>query len=89
MSEKKLTLEDLKLESFLTELDETKLKKVQGGYGYGDDHPADGATKDCGNEYTVGCPYNPGGYPVGPSEETKNQACVLDTAQDCTGAQGC
>lgn len=30
---KKLTLEDLKLESFLTEIDDAKLVKVQGGNG--------------------------------------------------------
>jgi hypothetical protein len=33
MKKKKLTLEDLKLESFLTELDDSKLIKVQGGMG--------------------------------------------------------
>lgn len=33
MEKKKLTLEDLKLESFLTEIDNSKLIKVQGGNG--------------------------------------------------------
>lgn len=33
MGKNKLTLEDLKLESFLTELDNSKLIKVQGGNG--------------------------------------------------------
>ena len=38
MENKKLTLEDLKLESFLTEIDNSKLVKVQGGNGaYGGD----------------------------------------------------
>jgi hypothetical protein len=46
MSTKKLTLEDLKLESFLTEIDETKLVKMQGGNGgYGDTDGGDA----CGN----------------------------------------
>ena len=86
MMKKKLTLEDLKLESFLTELDDTKLKKVQGG-----NSPYDGyETKDCGNDKTdVDGSYNPGGYPEGNSPETKLQDCKYDTAQDCTGAQGC
>lgn len=37
MENKKITLEDLKLESFLTEIDNSKLIKIQGGNGeYGD-----------------------------------------------------
>lgn len=33
MEKKKITLEDLKLESFLTEIDNSNLVKVQGGNG--------------------------------------------------------
>lgn len=51
MEKKKLTLEDLKLESFLTELNDARLVKVQGGNGaYGDSD--DCTTDDPDNETT-------------------------------------
>lgn len=49
MEKKKLTLEDLKLESFLTELDDSKSVKVQGGMGgYGSDQESDDRDNDEG-----------------------------------------
>lgn len=50
MENKKIKLEDLKLESFLTEINNSKLVKVQGGNGaYGDSEGG------CDTE-TVACP---------------------------------
>lgn len=51
MENKKLTLEDLKLESFLTEIDNSKLIKVQGGNGaYGSDVTEDSCVDSCETE---------------------------------------
>ncbi len=74
MSKKKLTLEDLKLESFLTELDDAKLVKVQGGHGYDDggdkpDKPDDGP------------------YPDKPDKDTKHEACYETELQNCWDTQ--
>lgn len=61
MEKKKLTLEDLKLESFLTELDDSRLVKVQGGLGGYDGSETECGTVDIDTEPadTVGtCPYS-------------------------------
>lgn len=70
MEKKKLSLEDLKLESFLTEIDNSKLIKVQGGNG-----AYSGDTEDCSEgEYCGTTPET--------DEDTGPVACP-DT-QDCT-----
>lgn len=63
MEKKKLTLEDLKLESFLTELNDARLVKVQGGAGaYGetdgcdDETTTDDTIPDTATEVGGGCP---------------------------------
>ena len=73
MENKKLTLEDLKLESFLTEIDNSKLVKVQGGNGAYNDASENG---DCptGEDYCD----TPGGSDYCPSEADPN--CKSDVA---------
>lgn len=77
----KLTLEDLKLESFLTEIDNSKLVKVQGGNGaygdYSEDGDCDTGEQNCdttgGSDY---CPTQDG------------DACQTLNSQDCDGGSG-
>lgn len=54
MTKKKFTLEDLKLESFLTEMDDTKLMKLQGGGGI--IQPTNTSLVETGNCPTCDCP---------------------------------
>ena len=54
--DKKLSLEDLRLESFLTELDENKLMKVQGGMGGYELNETADCTIDCSNDCSDACP---------------------------------
>ncbi len=85
MEKRKLTLEDLKLESFLTELDDAKILKVQGGYGdYGDSEKCGSDAKDCGPAHD----YDNSKKCYGPSDKTKCTDC-LNTLDDCTIGQGC
>jgi hypothetical protein len=85
MNTKKLTLEDLKLESFLTELDGTKLVKMQGGnggYGNTDGGDACGNSGECNScdcdteDYTNGVACDD------PENEPTNTTCA-ETATDC------
>ncbi len=94
--EKKLTLEDLKLESFLTEIDNSKLVKMQGGNGaYGGDTD-DSCDIDC--TCTTDEPTEPSGCgdcSVGDDCVTAGPICDTDdtlgdyTTDEPTEPSGC
>lgn len=89
MNTKKLTLEDLKLESFLTELDESKLVKMQGGAGgYGGEPTDDSCSEtdggdECGNSGDCNsCDCQTDDYTNGPACNGDTDDCSVDCT-DC------
>ena len=93
MENKKLTLEDLKLESFLTEIDNSKLVKVQGGNGaYNGDTETE--PTGCGGDCTTNDPndtttYEPtmdscGGCPPTDEPTEDTACCTTDDEPDQT-----
>jgi hypothetical protein len=87
MNTKKLTLEDLKLESFLTEIDESKLAKMQGGAGgYNDDGTTycgdSGECESCDcptDDYTNGPYCDDGGTGADTNDCNTEDVCIDQT----------
>ncbi|OCA68443.1 hypothetical protein BBI01_18540 [Chryseobacterium artocarpi] len=79
---KKLTLEDLKLESFLTEIDNSKLVKVQGGNGAYGGETEDSCGIYCDDLETMGV--------CGDTDGSDNPVCnTCNETDGCTEGDGC
>ncbi|OCA68442.1 hypothetical protein BBI01_18535 [Chryseobacterium artocarpi] len=85
----KLTLEDLKLESFLTEIDNSKLVKVQGGNGAYEDNSEDCDTVNGACETATCMTYVDCAGTYAECDETLGGGnCPSLTSNDCDGGSG-